>query len=245
MRSKTVILGCLGGLLGSVLQAGGLATAAPDPKVLCTDPRGCPDLITLSETMAPHVQTKNMKATDCQVVEGSTVAGVRKLLRFTFTTPNIGEGDLIVGRPDEHPDWFEYSECHQHYHFKEYADYRLWTPSQKATYESLRAANPSLTASEVLAANPGLTPVVGQKAGFCVIDIGPYTLPSVPKYLVCEFQGISVGWYDEYDSSLDGQFIDVTNVAPGNYVIEAEVNSERFYEETNYNNNRTYHAVTI
>jgi len=240
---RTAFLASLLGVVGTIASGGGVASA--EPRVLCVDPRGCPDLVTDPATMQPHVQVKNIKPNDCQVVEGSTQAGVRKLLRFTFTTPNLGQGDLIVGRPADHPEWFEFSPCHGHYHFKEYADYRLWVPSQQQTYEAIRTANPHLTAAQVLASNPGLTPVKGQKAGFCVIDIAPYVLPSVPKYLACEFQGISAGWADEYDASLDGQFVDVTNVAPGSYILEAEVNSERFYEESSYSNNRAYSPVTL
>lgn len=243
MKKRTAILGCLLGVLSTVSSGGGSVSAATN--VPCSDPRGCPDLITDPSTMQPHVQQKNIKATDCQVVEGSTQAGNRKLLRFNFTTPNIGLGDLIVGRPEDHPEWFEWSDCHGHYHFKEYADYRLWTPSQKATYEAYRQAHPQLSASQALAANPTLTPIKGEKAGFCIIDVVPYTLPSVPKYLVCEFQGISVGWSDEYDASLDGQFVDVTGVPSGTYVLEAEVNSEHLYEESDYSNNRAYSTVTF
>ena len=242
---RTAILGCLIGVAGTVCSSGGAAVAANDPLVPCVDPRGCPDLVTDPETMSPQVQVKNIKPSDCQVVEGSTQPGTRRLLRFTFTTPNVGNGDLIVGRPEDHPEWFEYSPCHGHYHFREYADYRLWTPAQHQAYDALRVADPQLTAAEVLAANPQLTPVKGEKAGFCIIDVIPYELVSVPKYLSCAFQGISAGWADEYDASLDGQFVDVTDVTSGTYVLEAEVNSERFYEESDYANNRAYATVTI
>ncbi|MDQ3913931.1 MAG: lysyl oxidase family protein [Actinomycetota bacterium] len=168
----------------------------------------------------------------------------RKVLRFTYTTPNFGDGDLIVGRPEDHPEWFEFGECHGHYHFREYADYRLWTPDQYAQYEALRQENPDLKAAEVLAQNPGLQPVVGEKRGFCVIDIWFYAI-APPKYLVCDFQGISTGWADEYYEDLDSQFIDITGVAPGTYVLEAEVNSEWAFEESDYTNNRATNTVQI
>ena len=240
---RAAVLACLVGAVGLAWSSGAVVAAAT-PVVPCADPRGCPDLLTDPSTMAPYVQVKNIKANDCQVVEGQTKPGTRRLLRFTFTTPNTGAGDLIVGRPEDHPEWFEYSPCHGHYHFREYADYRLWTPAQQQQYEALRAASPQLTAAAVLAANPHLTPVLGQKAGFCIIDIAPYGV-GVPKYLVCAVQGISAGWADEYDSSLDGQFVDVTEIPSGSYVLEAEVNSERLYEESDYSNNRAYTAVAF
>jgi hypothetical protein len=92
----------------------------------------------------------------------------------------------------------------------------------------------------VLAAQPELLDhfVAGHKQGFCVIDIVPY-VPAAPRnYGSCTSnQGISVGWADEYVWSLDGQWIDVTGLAPGGYVLEAEVNAERLFEELNYSNN--------
>ena len=214
------------------------------PQVPCSDPRGCPDLISDQSTMAPKIQTKTFKATDCNVVEGSTEAGTRKVLRFTFTTPNLGPGDLIVGDPTQHPEWFEWGDCHGHYHFKLYAEYRLWTPAKFAQWDALRNANPTKTGDQILAENPTLTFVTSKKQGFCVIDVVLYTV-GVPKYAVCDFQGISAGWADEYYDGLDGQFIDVTNVPHGTYVLEEEVNAHRLYQEVNYNNNRASMQVTL
>lgn len=241
-----------------------LATAPPaqavdyDGAIPCSDPRGCPDLLmdevqmlAGSNTLEPWFEE------DCAVQEGATEAGLRQLLRFTFTTPNLGLGDLIVGGPDQFPELFEYHPCHDHFHFKEYADYRLWVPEKHAEWEAFRAANPDMTASEALAANPDLAAglVKGEKRGFCVIDIapaGPNTrhAPVVPdadgKYVDCNTsQGISVGWADTYDPTLDGQWIDVTDVAPGAYILEAEVNAERVYEEMDYSNNRGFVPTVV
>jgi len=66
--------------------------------------------------------------------------------------------------------------------------------------------------------------------------------PSVgpAKYTSCSTnQGISVGWADQYVRSLDGQWIDITKVRNGDYVIEIEVNAEHVFEESNYGNNST------
>lgn len=217
---------------------------ASTPQVPCSDPRGCPDLIASEETMSPHLKTKTFKSQDCNVKEGSTQAGTRRLLQFTFTTPNIGAGDLIVGDPSAHPEWFEWGACHGHYHFKLYAEYRLWKPAKFAQWDALRTANPEKTASQILAEDPTLTYVTSKKQGFCVIDVAPYTI-GVPKYVVCDFQGISVGWADEYGTFLDGQYIDITGVAAGTYVLEEEVNAHRLYEEADYSNNRASVTVTI
>ena len=243
---RTTVLIASAGLAACAVLLHGAATHASSatPFIPCADPRGCPDLVTDPARMSPYVHVTEIGPGDCQVVEGSTQPGLRRLLRFTFTTPNRGRGDLLVGRPQDHPEWYEYSPCHRHYHFRQYADYRLWVPGQKRSYEAYRTAHPELTAAEVLAANPQLQPVRGEKRGFCVIDARQYDF-AVPKYLTCDFQGVSRGWADEYDSTLDSQFVDVTGVAPGTYVLEAEVNAERFYEESDYANNRGYVTVTI
>lgn len=218
--------------------------ATDPPQVPCIDPRGCPDLQADASTMRPHLQTKTFGAHDCSVQEGSTEAGTRKLLRFTFTTPNVGPGDLIIGDPRMHPEWFEWGACHGHWHFKLYAEYRLWTPADFAAWDAFRQANPDMTADEALAAS-GLSYVRGQKQGFCVIDIRPYTFPALAKYFMCSFQGLSVGWADEYSAALDGQFVDVTGIPSGQYVLEEETNAHRLFEEANYNNNRAWVTVNL
>lgn len=226
--------------------------------IACSDPRGCPDLLVDDLQMAVGAQTvEPWFEDDCAVQEGATEAGLRQMLRFTFTSPNLGLGDLIVGDPADNPDLFEYHPCHDHLHFKEYADYRLWVPEKHAEWEAYRVANPDVTAEEALAANPAIAAglVFGDKAGFCVIDIAPAGPslrhdPVVPddegKYYDCDAnQGISVGWADTYDVTLDGQWIDVTDVAPGAYILEAEVNAEHVYEEMDYSNNRAFVPTVV
>lgn len=219
------------------------AHAANPPQVPCGDPRGCPDLYADRNTMQPQLQTKNFKAQDCNVQEGSTQAGTRTLLKFTFTTPNRGPGDLIVGDPSAHPEWFEWGACHGHWHFKLYAEYRLWTATTFAQWDAYRNAHPEMSADQALAAS-GLSYIRAQKQGFCVIDVVLYGI-AAPKYLLCDFQGISVGWADEYSTSLDGQYVDVTGLPHGSYVLEEEVNAHQLYKETNYNNNRASVPVTL
>jgi hypothetical protein len=221
----------------------------------CADERGCPDLLVDQLHLLAGAQTVEVFAEeDCPVQEGTTQAGVRQLLRFTYTSPNHGLGDLIVGSPEDSPRWFEYHPCHDHYHFREYADYRLWTPEDYLAWDAYRAANPDVPAEQALANNPALADglILGEKRGFCIIDIAPSTTPGGPvpdadgKYVDCDDnQGISVGWADTYDLLLDGQWIDITDVAPGAYVLEAEVNAEHVYVEASYSNNRAAVPVAV
>jgi len=237
----------------------GLPSAA-GAQVPCTDPAGCPNLVVDSggAGLRQHVVVEETyEATDCAVVEGSTEAGTRRLLRFTYTTPNLGPGDLIVGAPADHPDWFEFHPCHGHFHFREYADYRLWTPAGYQAWQALRASNPDALSRDLLEQNPIVAGqmVVGEKQGFCVIDVIPATSspdyegppPGPGKYFSCgSNQGISVGWADSYFfAQLDGQWIDVTDVARGNYILEAEVNPERLFTEANYRDNASAVPVRV
>lgn len=244
--------------LAGLLAAAALLPAVPagavhgldeDPAVPCIVPgAACPDLVTDPTTMDPKLRVQNFPEGSCAVEENLTEPGIRRLLRFTFTTPNVGAADLLVGPPAAHPEWFEHDTCHGHEHFKEYADYRFWTPEGFAQWDALRAAEPDRRPSEVLADHPelGSELVRGHKQGFCVIDVRQYDGPPVPKYRFCPAnQGISVGWADEYAASLDGQWIDVTGLAAGDYVLEAEINAERFFEESDYTNNRAWVEVEV
>jgi hypothetical protein len=192
-------------------------------------------------------------ADDCSVIEREVAPGRRRLLRFDSVTPNLGPGDLVVGSPRDHPEWFDLETCHGHEHFKEYADYRLWTPAGFAAWTDLRRAHPGACAADLLQGRPDIARLMagGRKQGFCVIDIQPTALGAcagaapAPRYLDCADQGISVCWADVYDSYLDGQWIDVTGLPAGEYVLEVEVNAERFFAEADYADNAASVALSL
>ncbi len=240
-------------LLMTFLPVAGWVHAGPtDPvtPVPCVDARGCPDLIIDPNAVDPFVTTSTFAASDCAVKEGEVQEGTRTLLRFTYTTPNLGPGALIIGNPAHHPEWFDRSKCHHHYHFEEYADYRLWQPAGFLLWDALRTAQPDKTPEQVLAEHPELASfyIAGHKQGFCVIDIYQYPelAPVDPEtYIYCNDQGLGVGWADSYGWWLDGQWIDVTGLAAGDYELELETNPERLFTETDYTNNRVHQTVTL
>jgi hypothetical protein len=159
----------------------------------------------------------------------------------------VGLADLVIGRPSAHPEFFEWGVCHRHYHFREYADYRLWTQDAYASWIAARGARPGSTAADVLAAEPSLATglVAGHKQGFCVIDIVAPAPGLTPRYGHCGDQGLSVGWADRYSYFLDGQWIDVTGRPVGFYILEVEVNAERLFEESDYANNAASTVVDV
>jgi Lysyl oxidase len=236
------------------------------PLVPCADPRGCPDLTIDPGIMAARnstiVQMHTFAPTDCAVVEGMAVAGTRRLLLFSTQGNNLGPGAVVLGNPADHPDWFEFATCHGHYHIKDYADYRLWTPAGYTQWKALRAANPGVCAAQVLDANPSLLSqlVKGNKLGLCFFDvvmmgqlrsateICPRTLDP-QTYFDCNFAGLGVCWADIYEAglfgSVDGQWIDITDLPDGEYVLENESNATHLITEADYDNNSTALRVRI
>ena len=125
---------------------------------------------------------------------------------------------------------------HHHWHLQKVARYSLWNASKTA---------------EVAPA---------QKVGFCLDDsqhvessIGPssavYADNVAPFREFCQryrpnatslFEGISVGWRDVYSSSLAFQWVDLSNVLPGEYWLREDVNPLGFVKETGGENVPAY-----
>lgn len=252
---KTVVLGLFVAMgLVAGLMASGLTSqgSLADPMLPCRNNGVCPDLqVVRTDLLDQRVQLKQFRASDCEVIEGSTVAGRRRLLRFTTTYVNTGPGDLIVGDPRaaENRDFFEFSSCHGHYHFQEYADYRLWTLTGYDEWDRLRTQNPHALSRDLLAriSNLAAKMVRGDKQGFCMIDIVQIVPFSPgPNFTNCNTdQGISVGWADVYDKSLPGQYIDITALPGGSYWLEVEVNAEHLLQEADYQDNSAAVQVRV
>ncbi len=158
----------------------------------------------------------------CSVEEACIGApGWRRLLRFASWTPNIGDADVYLGNPDDSPDFFGYSMCHAHFHFESYARY------------SLRDASGALVAT-------------GHKQAFCLVDTISYPGGDTRGlYYTCENQGIQRGYLDIYGDYLDCQWVDVTDVPPGDYSLHVELNYEGLVLESDYSNNTADVAITV
>lgn len=238
--------------LALVAVAGPIAGLHTDGSatVDCTDPRGCPDLAVLDRA-TPFLQNLTFEEDDCAVQEGHVASGERRLLRFNTTTGNWGAGDLVVGAPRNHPQWYTEARCHDHYHFEGFAAYRLWTPSGFQEWNDLRRDNPDVPAADLMAAHPDLEDAVvtARKQGFCIFDSHVVeenlSRGEAPKYRTCRFQGISTGHGDTYGYPTTGQWIDVTDVPNGTYVLEKAVNPERIIVEEGYRNDRHWRTVEL
>lgn len=156
----------------------------------------------------------------CAIDEGCVVEpGTRRLLRFSTMTPNIGETDLVLGDPTATPG-FEFAPCHGHFHFNGYARYELVNGI-----------------GEVVA--------VGHKQAFCLLDSMPVLPDAGPPKFHCGFQGLTRGWADIYDSSLDCQWVDITGVADGDYLLRISINPDQVIEESTYDNNTVEVPITL
>lgn len=189
--------------------------------LLATVVLGAPDLVVWRDSLEPYVTTEVFDAEDCTVIEGHAVAGERRLLRFSTESRNVGGKDVVLGAPEDNPHWFEYHDCHGHHHFLGFAGYRL------------------LDSGGNVAADGG-------KVSFCLVDVARWSdLAPMEGKFTCDYQGIQAGWSDIYDSGLEGQWIDITGVLPGDYVLEVTVNPDRLLIEGDYLNNTTTIPVSI
>ena len=148
---------------------------------------------------------------DCAVAEGTVGgSGYRRLLRFDTDVMNMGDADLVVGDPTDsqnpYADLFIFATCHQHYHIVGFSDYQLL--------------------------NSNRVPVaLGHKQAFCLEDIVKYSNDNRSNGYTCRFQGITSGWADYYFKQLSGQWIDITGVPEGDYIVHNQVNAAHTFDE--------------
>jgi Lysyl oxidase len=179
----------------------------------------------------------------------------RERLVFISAVENVGRGALVVsGRRAETlaPDMsarqlvrqvdggtaeyplrarleFVVSETHRHWHLLGFERYELRTPAGEPVGDD-------------------------RKTGFCLGDRydahGSARIPGEPPRAVWTqncgrddpellrvLQGISPGYGDDYVPNLEGQFIDVTDLPTGRYMLVHRVNPEGDIREASYANN--------
>ncbi|HSB60162.1 MAG TPA: lysyl oxidase family protein [Vicinamibacteria bacterium] len=148
---------------------------------------------------------------DCELEEGTVGGtGYRRLLRFDTVIINAGDGDLLVGDPTDPSGLyygnFEFAACHGHYHNRGFSDYKL------------------LNLDRTVAAP-------GHKQAFCLEDNLRYTNGAKRQFVTCGYQGLSSGFGDWYYKQLSGQWIDITGVPEGDYVVQVRVNAIGLFDE--------------
>jgi hypothetical protein len=181
--------------------------------------------------------------------------GARRCLRFDTTAANRGRGPLEIAYRVEPPetnayqvihskdgstvDRFavasEFHPTHAHFHFESFYVTRLW----KYAHGRKTGAQPVAT---------------GNKSGFCPEDSGggsgertygcltDYRMgPSGPEQVV----GISAGWYDTYRVHLPDQYLEITGIADGLYLLEVELDPDGNVVESNERDNETCAVIRL
>ncbi|KAL1137594.1 hypothetical protein AAG570_009292, partial [Ranatra chinensis] len=117
----------------------------------------------------------------------------RRLLRFTAKITNIGTDQF---RPHIPKHLWEFHQCHMHYHSMEVF----------ATFDVLSG---------------GRRVAEGHKASFCLED-NVCSHGVTPKFACANYgdQGISVNCSDIYKHNIDCQWVDISDLEPGNYLFK-------------------------
>lgn len=247
-------------LLAALVPAG--AAAAPSPSVL-------PDLVPQSpvEVVGPETGFSIGLGVDAPVIvdgcypEERVRKGAARCLRFDTIVGNVGAGpfelayairkgkgvsavqriyrsdgsyrDRFAVRSEPHP-------THGHFHVQDFYLARLWKAGPGA--ERL-----------------GDRPVArGDKNGFCPEDSEPvggepddgrrhYSCftPDEPNQRGFQVVGISAGWQDVYTASLPDQFVEITGVPDGRYVLEIELDPHDVFVEADDSNNTICVLVSL
>jgi hypothetical protein len=227
----------------SALLSAGLLASASIPAQSATAVPMLPDLTIVQSRLSEYKIT---------TYQGQT------LLRFPTAVFNTGDGPIELrghrvgsnktmdstqyiynskgGRTKQSLGTFAYYPPLHKWHVLNVADYRLLDQNR-----------------QVVSENP--------KVSYFLEDDDPINLkiPHAKKKRVYKFHasndvnpnarnikmGISVGWADTYEGALYGQWLDITGLPHGNYILQVNVNPDHLLIEKSYDNNIVEAPVTI
>ena len=158
------------------------------------------DMQVFLEDFTEHqVDWKYFAPNSCEEQEHCIGApGWRRVLQFNSSDQNRGTKTLNIGSVDYYLTGtttlndlyhiFEFHQCHQHYHFTHYGQFKYDVPGANVT----------------------------NKQGFCLQSTDRAAnheqSPLYEPYAGCDFQGVAAGWVDQYKIGLPCQWVDVTDV---------------------------------
>lgn len=192
--------------------------------------------------------------------------GARNCLRFDTVVVNFGRGPLelryqttsgartqqtvqrILTSDGEHFDQpagdYQLHPTHAHFHYGRMFAANLWAADGKGRVTGHSALRET------------------QKSGFCFYDAQNYwdgSNRSVPRSYSADdcrraqtdeddaiiVTGLSRGWMDLYDYEMDGQYIEVSDILPGSYVLEIVIDPDDLIRETDETDNRITLPVRV
>ncbi|KAL5487160.1 hypothetical protein EMCRGX_G019730 [Ephydatia muelleri] len=198
----------------------------PDGDTVVTCTTGLPDLVPDTTALLnsllryPYIDSIPLYSITCGLDDNCLASSAKtksptdyvKVLRFSTQVMNWGTYDFVPSLP---PYLWIWHACHNHYHSIEaLSNYTLYN------------------------ASTGLKVAEGRKASFCLEDTICSQDGGQQRYS-CNLntQGISPNCGDLYASHLDCQWIDVSDVQPGGYVLELLINPGNSMMESDYSNN--------
>ncbi|MDT7570080.1 MAG: hypothetical protein QOE05_254, partial [Actinomycetota bacterium] len=138
---------------------------------------------------------------------------------------------------------YELHVAHAHFHYNDFAVSSLWRSDAKGR-------------------RLDKVPVrQGQKAGFCLQDVYAFRSPApAPRYTgplscyptdvspsaeISQVTGVSPGWVDVYDLSLPHQYIEVSGVPDGFYLLQIEIDPDHRLRETTTRDNSSWQLIRL
>lgn len=165
-------------------------------------------------------------------VEGFRVNGGLTMRAYQYFWHN----GRVVGRARAGTMGFDNQKSHNHWHFQQFAEYRLLNSNKSSIVHS-------------------------QKVGFCIAPTDPINLVLPQASWTPTFTGLSgacgspsalwvqemlpVGWGDTYFQFIPGQSFDITHLKNGTYYIEIIANPEHVLHETNTRNDISIRQVIL
>ena len=142
----------------------------------------------------------------------------------------------VIGRVRAGTMGFDSGKGHNHWHFRQFAEYRLLSAAKKVVVRS-------------------------QKVGFCIAPTDAVDMLLPRAVWVPQFTGFGgqcgsptalwvremmpVGWGDTYQQFLAGQAFDVTGLPNGTYFVQVTANPEHLLRETRYGNDTSLRKIIL
>lgn len=161
------------------------------------------------------------------------IAGERGVVQRLYSSDgryrDVGAGSYVL------------DPTHAHFHYTDFAVASLWR-------------------SDARGRRLGGVPVrAGRKAGFCLEDVYRYRSGGSQTYVppqacypshadggeVSQVNGVSVGWADVYDMAVPHQYIEITGVPDGYYLLQITVDPLHKLRETTTRDNTVWQRIRL